>query len=136
MKRRSKQQAPPATPAPKGGFRHTDRADIPEEALNFREQKVLAALRGAEGPLTLRQLGRRCFPGVRAKPGTYESTRASGETVRHATGAAYRSAVNALRRLVAGGHARKVERGTYAAAARPRPGLSEPETPTEEIHHE
>ena len=59
-----------ASPAPKGGYRHDDRAAIPEAALSARERKVLAALRASKTALAVRQLARRCFPGMRAKAGT------------------------------------------------------------------
>ena len=62
-------------PSPKGGYRHTHPAvEIPESALTPREKKVLAAIRSAGGPVAVTDLARRCFPGFRAKPGTYETT--------------------------------------------------------------
>lgn len=88
---------------------------LSEAKLTPREAKVLRALRAAGGPLTARELGRTCFPGLRAKPGTYERTAASGEKIRHGTAAAYRCVLNSVRRLVAGGIVRRVSRGTYAA---------------------
>lgn len=104
--------------SPKGGYRHTEQAVIPEESLSDRERKVLAALRASKEPLTVRQLARRCFPGMRARAGTYETVKVDGEHVRHGTAAAYRCVLNCLRRLVAGGYAAKVERGTYRATSR------------------
>ena len=115
MKRPNNKEREPAPPAPKGGFRHGDRAQIPEAALSPRERKVLTAIRSAGRPVTVRELGRRCFPGMRAKLGTYEVARADGSTVRHATAPAYRCVLNSLRRLVAGAFVRKVDRGTYVA---------------------
>lgn len=115
MKERRKSSERLAPAAPMGGFRHGDRAEIPEQALMFRELKVLAALRAASNALSIRELARGCFPGIRARPGTYESTRSDGETVRHSTDAAYRAVLNAMRRLVAGGYAERVGRGMYAA---------------------
>jgi DNA polymerase III sliding clamp (beta) subunit (PCNA family) len=103
-------------PSPKGGYRHAHRADIPESSLTFREKRVLAAIRAASAPLTVHELSRECFPGFRAKPGTYEGTTSDGETVRHATAPAYRAVLNSLRRLVAGSYVEKVDRGTYAVA--------------------
>jgi len=43
MKQSRTASAVKAPPSPKGGFRQTDQAQIPEEALTFRERKVLAA---------------------------------------------------------------------------------------------
>lgn len=118
MKRTKTVESPTAPPAPRGGFRHSDRADIPEAALTLRERKVLAALRTSPRPLSVKELARRCFPGLRAKPGQYETERADGAKVRHSTAAAYRCALNSLRRLVAGGFVRRVDRGTYCAVSR------------------
>ena len=99
MKRQQIKDGPPCPPSPKGGFRHGDRADIPEEALTFRERKVLGVLRTSPQPLTVKVLGWRCFPGMRSKPQTYETKRADGTKVRHGTGAAYRCVLNSLRRI-------------------------------------
>lgn len=118
MKRSRTKDANGAAAGPKGGFRQSDRARIPEVALTFRESRVLETLRASERPLTVRELARRCFPGLRARLGTYESTRADGRAVRHATAKAYRCVLNSLRRLVVGQFAVKVDRGTYAAANR------------------
>src|SRR4051794_23124870 len=110
MKQKGIPAAVKASPSPKGGFRHSDRASIPETALSFRERKVLDALRKSGKPLTVRELARSCFPGMRAKSGTYQSTKADGSAVRHATAKAYRCVLNSLRRLVAGGFVEKCER--------------------------
>ena len=126
MKDDSQTDRPTGPPSPKGGYRHGDRATIPEEALSFREKKVLGILRQAYTPLTVRQLANKSFPGVRAKPGTYETKTADGETLRHASGAAYRAVLNSLRRLVVGGFVLKVGRGTYAPTT-----AAEDLTPTE-----
>ena len=111
-------------PTPRGGFRHSHRAVIPEAALTFREQKVLAALRSSTEPQSVQDLARTCFPGFRAKPGKYETTTADGTKVRHATAAAYRAVLNQLRRLIAGSFAQKTARGTYAALTDQQPATT------------
>jgi len=108
-----------STPTPKGGFRQTDHLEIAEDELTARERKVLGALRKAGTALTVKELGRRCYPGMRAKGDTYQTTRADGTKVRHGTAPAYRCVLNSLRRLVAGALVRKVDRGTYEAIAKP-----------------
>lgn len=112
-------EKPKAPPSPKGGFRQSHRAEIPEAALTFREHKVLTALREAATDVPVATLARRCFPGMRSKGHRYETARADGTRVRHATAAAYRCVLNSLRRLVAGGFVEKVGRGTYAAVRSP-----------------
>ena len=99
-------------PSPEGGFRHSDKANIPIEALTDREKKVLGKLNGE--PLTVKQLARLCFPGMRSKPGRYEKE----DGTRDAGGAAYRCVLNAMRRLVAGGHVERVCKGTYQRIVR------------------
>lgn len=118
MRQSGTTNAAKAPPSPKGGFRQSDQARIPEEVLTFRERKVLAALRASARPLSVRELARQCFPGMRAAHGTYESKKANGTAVRHGTAKAYRCVLNSLRRLVVGHFVRKVERGTYAAVDR------------------
>ncbi len=117
MNRDSRPLPIPAPSTPKGGFRQSERAEIPEAALTARERKVLAVLRAAGQPLTVKQLARQCFPGMRAKTGRYETKRADGSSVRHGTAAAYRCVLNSLRRLVVGSFVTKIDRGTYAAIA-------------------
>lgn len=140
--KRSYVERPKAAPSPRGGFRQDQRAEIPSAALTPREQKVLATLRAADSPLSVKELARKCFPGMRAKPGTYETEKSDGEKVRHGTAAAYRCVLNSLRRLVVGGFAIKEARGSYVAT---KPVLSptangvaelHPQPETQETHHE
>lgn len=62
-----------------------------------RQKKVLDALRAAGGPVTIKQLGHRAFPGVRPATKAQSWVR------------------NQLRGLVANKQAKRVDDGTYEA---------------------
>lgn len=71
---------------------HTDKIKIDTKDLNDREKKVLGAIK-TKGPLSVEDLRKECFPGIRADEDTHyaKSTAAGNRAVR-----------NALRRLIAG----------------------------------
>ncbi len=65
--------------------------------LHWKTVRVRDALRASDEPLTIRELARKCFPGVRPREKADSQVR------------------NHLRVLVPRGEARKVRRGTYEA---------------------
>ena len=68
-----------------------------ENELHWKTARVRDALKQSDTPLTIQQLARKCFPGVRPRAKAQSQVR------------------NHLRVLVPRGEARKVGRGTYRA---------------------
>ena len=92
-------------------YRQTDSITLADSDLNPREAKVLGVVRSVQSAFAVKVLARTCFPGQRCKPGTYGKKDGGGTDV------AYRCTLNSLRRLVAAGLVKKVDRGTYQAVA-------------------
>jgi hypothetical protein len=90
-------------------YRQTDKLSIEEAQLNEREQRVLKALRERKEPLHLSAIKLACFPGLRCKAGTYGRENGGGTVI------GYRASLNSVRRLVAAGFIKRVDKGTYAA---------------------
>lgn len=100
---------------PHGGWRHDMTAKIEESTLNPREVKVLEALRSAKGAgaegLSVGEMAKLCFSGLRKAEGTYEGGGEKAE--KNSMKPAYRAVLNSLRKLVAGQYAEKCARGVY-----------------------
>lgn len=75
---------------------------------NWKEDRVITALKRSEEPLTIRQLAWKCFPGVRPVTKADSWVR------------------NALRILVRDGYASRKARGTYDATAKGRASVATP----------
>lgn len=87
------------------GYRHTDSITLTAEEMTVDEKKVFEVIARAADPLPLTDIARAGFPRARgAKRPPSENPK------KHP---AYRRVLNALRRLVAAGYVRRVERGTY-----------------------
>lgn len=92
-------------------YRQTDKLNLSLDDLNGHEKKVLTELQKAKEALRVKVMARRCFPGQRCQAGTYGKDKGGG------TERAYRCVLNSVRRLVAGGFAKKVDKGTYVAVS-------------------
>lgn len=94
-------------------YRQDDKLTLSVDDLNPNEKKVLTELQQAKEALRVDIMAKRCFKGYHVKGGTYgrpEGAARSGSTKR-----AYRTVLNSVRRLVAGGFIKKTEKGTYEA---------------------